>query len=249
MEDKSLWMFASSTRNSEASRNTCGVKYLFNPMSGFNGCLIGTGWGRTLWKRTLEAEFDLVECGRNRARHRGTVLGCSRMTILTAVDKKTVLVLSGSSGVVLWEMNLLFWTPSPRPGSVLTLNTYSVFMLWGQSPSHDNQTNENEMHSSFLLHPRYSQLLLERRNPAQNIMSFKATLLERGRHAGYLVLSGPDGRQHAGLGETEPVILTKRKIKGDVPESTVLRVGAESAVEEAEVKEAFYRLRFSDKLY
>uniref|UniRef100_A0A8C2A4Z7 Family with sequence similarity 234 member A n=1 Tax=Cyprinus carpio TaxID=7962 RepID=A0A8C2A4Z7_CYPCA len=162
---------------------------------------------------------------------------------------KRVLVLSGSSGVVLWEMNLLFWTPSPRPGSVLTLNTYSVFMLWGQSPSHDNQTNENEMHSSFLLHPRYSQLLLERRNPAQNIMSFKATLLERGRHAGYLVLSGPDGRQHAGLGETEPVILTKRKIKGDVPESTVLRVGAESAVEEAEVKEAFNRLRFSDKLY
>uniref|UniRef100_A0A8C1GTC0 Protein FAM234A-like n=1 Tax=Cyprinus carpio TaxID=7962 RepID=A0A8C1GTC0_CYPCA len=162
---------------------------------------------------------------------------------------KRVLVLSGSSGVVLWEMNLLFWTPSPRPGSVLTLNTYSVFMLWGQSPSHDNQTNENEMHSSFLLHPRYSQLLLERRNPAQNIMSFKATLLERGRHAGYLVLSGPDGRQHAGLGEMEPVILTKRKIKGDVPESTVLRVGAESAVEEAEVKEAFNRLRFSDKLY
>ncbi|XP_016425867.1 protein FAM234A-like isoform X2 [Sinocyclocheilus rhinocerous] len=158
---------------------------------------------------------------------------------------KRVLVLSGSSGVVLWEVHLLFWTPSPRPASVLTLNTYSVFMLWGQSQSHGNQTNE--MHSSFLLHPRYSQLLLERRNPAQNIISFKATLLERGRHAGYLVLTGPDGRQHADLGETEPVILTKRKIKEDVPESAVLRVGAdESAVEEAEVKEAFYRLRFSE---
>ncbi|XP_016100975.1 protein FAM234A [Sinocyclocheilus grahami] len=158
---------------------------------------------------------------------------------------KRVLVLSGSSGVVLWEVHLLFWTPSPRPASVLTLNTYSVFMLWGQSQSRGNQTNE--MHSSFLLHPRYSQLLLERRNPAQNIISFKATLLERGRHAGYLVLTGPDGRQHADLGETEPVILTKRKIKEDVPESAVLRVGAdESAVEEAEVKEAFYRLRFSE---
>ncbi|XP_058622192.1 protein FAM234A [Onychostoma macrolepis] len=161
---------------------------------------------------------------------------------------KRVLVLSGSSGVVLWEVNLLFWTPSPRPASVLTLNTYSVFMLWGQSQSQDNQTNE--MHSSFLLHPRYSQLLLERRNPAQNIISFKAMLLERGRHAGYLVLTGPDGRQHAELGETEPVILTKRKIKGDVPESTALRVGAdESTSEEAEVKEAFYRLRFSDALF
>lgn len=161
---------------------------------------------------------------------------------------KRVSVLSGSSGGLLWEVNLLFWTPNPRPASVLTLNTYSVFMLWGQSQSHGNQTNE--MHSSFLLHPRYSQLLLERRNPAQNIISFKATLLERGRHAGYLVLTGPDARQHTEPGETEPVILTKRKIKEDVPECTALRVGAdESAAGEAEVKEAFYRLRFSDALF
>ncbi|KAK2870460.1 hypothetical protein Q8A67_024852 [Cirrhinus molitorella] len=164
----------------------------------------------------------------------------------TGNKTKRVLVLSGSTGVVMWEVNLLFWTPSPRPASVLTLNTYSVFMLWGQS--HDNQTNE--MQSSFLLHPRYSQLLLERRNPSQNIISFKATLLERGRHACYLVLTGPDGRQRAELGETDPVILTKRKIKDDVPESGVLRVGAdELTVKEAELKEAFYRLRFSDALF
>lgn len=76
-----------------------------------------------------------------------------------------------------------------------------------------------------------------------------ATLFERGRHAGYLVLTGPDGREHAELSEMDPVILTKRKIKGDVPDSTVLRVGAESAVGEKEVKEAFYRLRFSDALF
>ncbi len=75
-------------------------------------------------------------------------------------------------------------------------------------------------------------------------------LLERGRHAGYLVLTGPDGRQHTEPGETEPVILTKRKIKEDVSESAALRVGAdESAAGEAEVKEAFYRLRFSDALF
>ncbi|XP_043082066.1 protein FAM234A [Puntigrus tetrazona] len=161
---------------------------------------------------------------------------------------KRVLVLSGSSGEVLWEVSLFFWTPSPRPASVLTLNTYSVFMLWGQSQSHGNQTNKTQ--SSFLLHPRYSQLLLERRNPAQSIISFKAMLLERGRHAGYLVLTGPDGRRHGDADESEPVILYKRKIKGDVPESAALRVGAdETAVEEAEVKEAFYRLRFSDALF
>ncbi|XP_026114160.1 protein FAM234A-like [Carassius auratus] len=157
---------------------------------------------------------------------------------------KRVLVLSGSSGVVLWQMNLLFWTPNPRPASVLTLNTYSVFMLWGQSQG--NQTNE--MHSSFLLHPRNSQLLLEKRHPVQNIISFKAILLERGRHACYLVLTGPDGRRHVGPDETETVILTKHKIKDDVSESIALRVSADEYISEEEVKQEFHRLRFSDKL-
>ncbi|XP_059391363.1 protein FAM234A-like [Carassius carassius] len=155
---------------------------------------------------------------------------------------KRVLVLSGSSGVVLWEMNLLFWTPNPRPASVLTLNTYSVFMLWGQSQG--SQTNE--MHSSFLLHPRNSQLLLEKRHPVQNIISFKAMLLERGRHACYVVLTGPDGQQHVGPDEMETVILTKHKIKDDVSESVALRVSADESSTEEEVKQEFHRLRFSD---
>ncbi|XP_056307100.1 protein FAM234A [Danio aesculapii] len=154
---------------------------------------------------------------------------------------KRVVVLSGHTGVVLWEVNLLFWPLSPRPASVLTLNTYSVFMLWGQT----NQTNQ--MQSSFLLHPRYSKLLLERRKSSQNIVSFKATLLERGRHASYLVLTGPDGRRHTD--DREPVILTKRKIKKDVEESEVYGVTADELISkdaEDSVKEAFHRLRFSD---
>ncbi|XP_051538205.1 protein FAM234A-like [Myxocyprinus asiaticus] len=161
-------------------------------------------------------------------------------------ETKRVMILSGRSGDVLWKVNLLSWTQSPRPASVLTLNTYSVFMLWGQN--HGNET----MHSSFLLHPRYSQLLLELRNPAQNIISFKATLLERGRHACYLVLTGPDGRQHAESGGTESVVLTKRKIKDDVSESAVRGVAADEPISEdteESVKEAFKRLRFSDELF
>lgn len=73
-------------------------------------------------------------------------------------------------------------------------------------------------------------------------------LLERGRHACYLVLTGPDGRQGLEPGETEPVILTKRKIKDDVSESVALRVSADESITEDEVKQEFYRLRFSDKL-
>ncbi|TRY92897.1 hypothetical protein DNTS_005711 [Danionella cerebrum] len=161
----------------------------------------------------------------------------------TGNNSKRVRVLSGRSGDVLWQVDLLSWTSNPRPASVLTLNTYSVFMLWGQS--HSNQTNEK--HSSFLLHPRYAKLLLERRSSAHNIVSFKATLLERGRHAAYLVLSGPDGRQHSS--NSEPVILSKRKIKMDVRESKVYGVSSEEPISEdaeSSVREAFHRLRFSD---
>lgn len=79
-----------------------------------------------------------------------------------------------------------------------------------------------------------------------------ATLLEQGRHACYLVLSGPDGRQHEESHETEPVILTKRKIKDDVSESGILGVAADEPISEdmeKSVKEAFHMLRFSDALY
>ncbi|KAA0705082.1 hypothetical protein E1301_Tti017867 [Triplophysa tibetana] len=160
-------------------------------------------------------------------------------------ETKTVMVLDGKTGEVLWQISLLSWTPSPRPASVFTLNSISVFIIWGQSDN--NQT----MYSSFLLHPRFPKLLLERRNPVQNIISFKATLLERGRHASYFILTGPDGRQHTEPTGTDPVILTKRKIKDDVPESEARSVIADEHISDTEdsVKEAFYRLRFSDDLY
>ncbi|XP_030624491.1 protein FAM234A isoform X2 [Chanos chanos] len=106
-----------------------------------------------------------------------------------------------------------------------------------------------EEKSSYLLHPYHSNLLLERKSPFQHIIAFKATLLERSRHASYLVLTGQDGGQSDGV---LPVTLTKRKIKDDVPESSVLRVGGAGGVvvstdSEEYIKEIFYRLRFSNE--
>lgn len=161
-------------------------------------------------------------------------------------ETKRVMVLSGRTGEVLWEINMLSPTPNPHPASVLTLNSFSVFMLWGNSYS------DQSMHSSFLLHPLHSQVLLERKNTAQNIVSFKATLLERGRHACYLVLTGPDGHMHTEPSGMESVVLTKRKIKDDVSESEAFSVVPDEPVSqytEDSVKEAFYRLRFSEALY
>lgn len=66
--------------------------------------------------------------------------------------------------------------------------------------------------------------------------------MESGRHAAYLLLTGP------GKEETEgTVTLIKRKLKQDVPLCTVLRIdaGGESMTDE-DMKEVFNRLRFRD---
>lgn len=69
-----------------------------------------------------------------------------------------------------------------------------------------------------------------------------ATLLERGRHAAYILLTGPGTEGAEGT-----VVLSKRKLKQDVPDSNVLRIGTGGSSETNEdIKEAFNRLRFSD---
>lgn len=69
-----------------------------------------------------------------------------------------------------------------------------------------------------------------------------ATLLERGRHAAYILLTAPDTQGVQGA-----VVLSKRKLKQDVPDSHVRNVGIDRGSEtEDDIKEAFSRLRFSD---
>lgn len=69
-----------------------------------------------------------------------------------------------------------------------------------------------------------------------------ATLLERGRHAAYILLTGPGTEGAEGT-----VVLSKRKLKQDVPQSNVLRIGTgEGSETNEDIKEAFNRLRFSD---
>lgn len=69
-----------------------------------------------------------------------------------------------------------------------------------------------------------------------------ATLLERGRHAAYILLTGPETDGAEGT-----VVLSKRKLKQDIPDSNVLCIdtGKDSETSE-DIKEAFKRLRFSD---
>ncbi|XP_067100278.1 protein FAM234A [Osmerus mordax] len=154
---------------------------------------------------------------------------------------KRVVILNGQTGGILWEASLLASPNSPRPASVNTINSFSVFMFWGGKRSETNSSiSLDEEHRSYMLHPRYSKFLLEKKNIRDHIIAFKATLLEKGRHACYILLTGPQSK-----GEEGTVVLRKRKLKQDVSESRVLRIGAGgSSYSNEDILEAFNRLRF-----
>ncbi|XP_070708495.1 protein FAM234A [Pempheris klunzingeri] len=156
---------------------------------------------------------------------------------------KRVVILDGKSGGVLWEISLLATPNSPRPASIHTTNSFSIFVFWGTMPSGTNSTVPlTSERCSYMLHPLYSKVLLESSTSMDHIIAFKATLLERGRHAAYILLTGPRTEGAEGT-----VVLSKRKLKQDVPYSKVLRIDTSGSSETNEdIKEAFNRLRFSE---
>ncbi|KAL3051269.1 hypothetical protein OYC64_001521 [Pagothenia borchgrevinki] len=154
---------------------------------------------------------------------------------------KRVVILDGKSGGVLWEVDLLASPNSPRPGAIHTSNSFSIFVFWGMMRSEANSSEPLESdRRSYLLHPLYSKVLLQSTSFLEHIITFKATLLEGGRHAAYILLTGHEESEGT-------VVLSKRKLKHDVPGSKVLRIATGGSSESNEdIKEAFSRLRFSD---
>ncbi|KAI3365630.1 hypothetical protein L3Q82_010700, partial [Scortum barcoo] len=156
-------------------------------------------------------------------------------------NTKRIIILDGLSGGLLWEVHLLASPNSPRPASVHTTNSYSIFVFWGMVPSQTNSSPVTDRRS-YMLHPLYSKVLLESTSSMEHIVTFEATLLEGGRHAAFITLTGPGTEGAEGT-----VVLSKRKLKQDVPDSNVLRIGTGGSSEtNKDIKEAFNRLRFSD---
>lgn len=156
---------------------------------------------------------------------------------------KRVVILDGTSGNILWQVKLLATPNSPRPASIHTTNSFSIFVFWGMVlPEANVSVPSLGDRRSYMLLPLYSNVLLESTSPMDHIITFKATLLERGRHAAYIQLTGPTTEGAEGT-----VVLSKRKLKQDVPDSNVHRISAGTGSETNEdIKEAFNRLRFSD---
>ncbi|XP_063078013.1 protein FAM234A [Engraulis encrasicolus] len=164
----------------------------------------------------------------------------------TGNGTKRVVVLDGNSGLELWSVTLQHVPHAPAPASIVTLHSYSVFMLWGEMLGNQTESGTDK-HFSNLLYPYYADVLLQKTIPVEQIIACEVTLLERGRHAAYLVLTGPHASEGAEPEAAGSVVLTKRKLKGDITDSLVLGVRGTVAPDNAEsIKEAFQRLRFQD---
>ncbi|XP_060950344.1 protein FAM234A [Limanda limanda] len=157
---------------------------------------------------------------------------------------KRIVILDGKTGVVLWQVSLLSCPNSPGPTAIHTTNGVSVFVFWGMMPPATNSSIPlMSDRRTYLMLPLYSEILLESTNSLDHIITFKATLLEPGRHAAYFLLSGPEAE-----GDEDTVVLSKRKLKQDLQHSKVLRISSEGEWESNEdITDAFLRLRFSEE--
>uniref|UniRef100_A0A3B5L0U5 Family with sequence similarity 234 member A n=1 Tax=Xiphophorus couchianus TaxID=32473 RepID=A0A3B5L0U5_9TELE len=153
-----------------------------------------------------------------------------------------VAILDGGTGGLLWEEQLQPGAGPPRLDAVHTTNSVSVFMFWGLIGSGSNSSESpGGSPRSYMLHPLYPDVLLELSHGVERIVAFRATLMERGRHAAYFLLTGPEAGEAGGT-----VVLTKRKLKQDVPLCSVRHIRTSQQTHtDAEVREAFNRLRFS----
>ncbi|XP_068610550.1 protein FAM234A isoform X2 [Brachionichthys hirsutus] len=156
--------------------------------------------------------------------------------------RKRVIILDGKSGGVLWEVELMDAPNSPRPDAVHTINSFSIFVFWGSMPSKNSTVPMISDRCSYMLHPLYPNILLESPSSLDHIVTFTATLMEHGRHAAFILLTGPETEGAEGT-----VVLGKRKLKQDVPDSNVRPIGTSGTSETNEdIKAIFNRLRFSD---
>ncbi|XP_076998457.1 protein FAM234A [Tamandua tetradactyla] len=165
-------------------------------------------------------------------------------TVVVAVENGTgvnrqVWLLDLGTGAVLWSQPLPGRPEDPRSTSLLTADQHSVFFFWGL-PAGDNQTAAGSArHCLYLFHPALPRVLLQLANVSAHIVAFDVVLLERGRHAAAVLLTGPAGPDAPGL-----FSVVKHKVKDLVPGGRVLRLGAGGPDSDQAVRDRLSRLRF-----
>lgn len=158
----------------------------------------------------------------------------------TGIDRQ-ILLSDLSTGAVLWSQALPGLPGDPQSASLPTADHRSAFFFWGlREPEGANQTERRDSrHSLYMLHPTLPGILLELANVSANIVAFQVALFEPGRHAAFVLLTGPASPHAPGL-----VSVVKRKVRDLVPGSRVVRLAAGVPDSDQAIRDRFSRLRY-----
>uniref|UniRef100_A0A8C3WKN8 Protein FAM234A n=1 Tax=Catagonus wagneri TaxID=51154 RepID=A0A8C3WKN8_9CETA len=169
-------------------------------------------------------------------------------TLAVAIENGTdtdrqILLLDLSSGAVLWSQALRGLPGGPQPASLPTADHRSAFFFWGlHELAGANQTGPGTaLHSLYLLHPTLPSVLLELANVSAHIITSRVVLLEPGRHAACVLLTGPAGPDAPG-----PVSVVKYKVQDLVPSGRVVHLAKGAPDSDQAVRNRLSRLRYRD---
>ncbi|KAG8432859.1 hypothetical protein GDO86_017207 [Hymenochirus boettgeri] len=154
--------------------------------------------------------------------------------------RKKVLIVESDSGSIQWQVEINNGISNPNPATLNTGDHRSVFLFWGESTFDMNNT-VGENISLFMFHPTLPRVLLELSNHTENIVFFDAFLFESSRHACYVLLKGPETAENPGI-----FSVSKQKLKEDITNSRVIRIGKEEASDQM-IRDYFFKLRYSSQ--
>ncbi|XP_055417524.1 protein FAM234A isoform X3 [Bubalus kerabau] len=154
---------------------------------------------------------------------------------------RQVLLLDLGSGAVLWSQALPGLPGDPPSASLPTADHRSAFFFWGvHEPTDSNQTEPGATgRRLYMLHPTLPGVLLELDNVSAPIVAFQVVLLEPGRHAACILLTGPASPNPPGL-----VSVTKQKVQDLVLAGRVVHLAEGGTESDQAVRDRLSRLRY-----
>ncbi|KAB0383367.1 hypothetical protein FD755_005284 [Muntiacus reevesi] len=161
----------------------------------------------------------------------------------TGSDRQ-VLLLDLGSGAVLWSQALPGLPGDPPSASLPTTDHRSAFFFWGvHKTTGSNQTEPGATgRHLYMLHPTLPGILLELDSVSAPIVAFQVVLLELGRHAACILLTGPASPNPPGL-----VSVTKQKVQDLVLGGRVVRLAEGGPESDQAVRDRLSRLRYQSE--
>ncbi|XP_043311911.1 protein FAM234A [Cervus canadensis] len=158
----------------------------------------------------------------------------------TGSDRQ-VLLLDLGSGALLWSQALPGLPGDPPSASLPTADHRSAFFFWGvHKTTGSNQTEPGATgRRLYMLHPTLPSVLLELDSVSAPIVAFQVVLLELGRHAACVLLTGPASPNPPGL-----VSVTKQKVQDLVLGGRVVRLAEGGPESDQAVRDRLSHLRY-----